>query len=206
MNNGEKLTIIITGPSGVGKDTVAELLLADPSLVIARVIRHTNRDPRKGEEGVTHRFVSTEKFQQLASEGAFIEWNQTGGHFYGTSFDSCKSALEQYRRVILAVGVLSALKMKSVAEAQIGKTLMVFLSPVSKQLLFSEAGIVSAIEVLKRRIKNRSSLESESEIADRMKTAKEDLWRARLFANIIVCEEGQSKATAGEVKKLILEQ
>lgn len=206
MNNGEKLTVIITGPSGVGKDTIAELLLSDASLSIARVLRHTNRNARKGEDGVTHRFVSTEKFLQLVSEGAFIEWNQTGVHYYGTSFSSYKSALDQNQRVVLAVGVLSALKLKDAAEAQIGKTLMAFLSPVKRQDLFSGDGIAGAIEALKRRIKNRSSLESETEIADRIKTAREDLWRARLFANIIACEDGRVQETAAEVKKLILEQ
>lgn len=203
----KKLAVIITGPSGVGKDTIIESLLADASLEAVRALRHTNRQPRSGEEfGSTHCFVSTDKFQQLVSENAFIEWNQIGSHLYGTTFDSFNDALRKGRLVLLDVGVISALNTHRSAAIQRCKVLMVFLSPVEKSILFSQGGIDVAVGVLRRRIERRVSGEHAAEIADRLEKGKEDLWRARLFANIVTCGEGLVEESVSEVKKIILEQ
>lgn len=203
----KKLAVIITGPSGVGKDTIIESLLADLSLGAVRVLRHTNRQPRSREKfGSTHCFVSTDAFQRLVFENAFIEWNQSGSNFYGTTLDSFNDALQKGWLVLLDVGVISALNIQRSVMIQCCKVLMIFLSPVEKSILFSREGIDIATSVLRRRIKGRSSGEQSAEIADRLEKGKEDLWYARLFANIVTCGEGLVGESVSEVKKIILEQ
>ena len=202
----KKLAVIITGPSGVGKDTIIESLLADASIEAVRALRHTSRQSRSGEEsGSTHCFVSTEKFQQLVSDNAFIEWNQSGSHLYGTTYDSFNDALRNSRLVLLDVGVVSALNIQRSATIQRCKVLMIFLSPVEKSVLFSQGGIDAAVGVLRRRIEGRSSGELVAEIADRLEKGREDLWRARLFANIVTCKEGLVEESVSEVKRIISE-
>lgn len=76
--------IILSGPSGVGKTTTTDHLLARLSL-LTRVITTTTRRPRAGERhGIHYFFVSHEAFAQLAAAHAFLEVNNFGGQSYGT--------------------------------------------------------------------------------------------------------------------------
>src|SRR5437763_177518 len=76
--------LVLTGPSGSGKDTViADLLKHDPR--IKRVITTTSRQMRAQEkEGEPYHFVVREKFEQMIAEEAFLEWVEFRGELYGT--------------------------------------------------------------------------------------------------------------------------
>lgn len=206
MTDHQKLTVIITGPSGVGKGTVISTLLSDPLLKIQRVPRHTTRVQRPDEkEGATHCFVSPETFRQLVSVSAFLEQRQVGNHFYGTVVDSYRNTLDRVEIALLDVGVSSALQLQAVAEIQTGKVLTVFLSPVEKAVLSSDEGLTQALALLEKRIRGRSMISTE-ELADRLKEGKEDWERSHLFTNIVVCREGFVQEAVDEIKKLILGQ
>ncbi len=86
----ERKLIVLSGPSGCGKDTVLRKLREiDGS--IAPNISYTTRKPRPGElDGVNYHFVSKEVFKENINKGMMLEYNEYSGNMYGT----CRSAIE----------------------------------------------------------------------------------------------------------------
>src|SRR5262245_21154814 len=77
--------IVVSGPSGVGKTTVVEELLKDPSLRLRRAITATTRDKRPGEkEDRDYHFWSRERFQKEDKDGRMLESASYDDNFYGT--------------------------------------------------------------------------------------------------------------------------
>ena len=78
--------VVISGPSGVGKGTLAQKLFDAHPGVFAPTVSHTTRAPRSGEvEGVSYYFISVTEFELLISQNAFVEYTCFSGHYYGTS-------------------------------------------------------------------------------------------------------------------------
>ena len=79
------LLVIISAPSGAGKTTLIQrLLAADSNCTFS--ISHTTREPRQGEtNGVHYHFVSDSEFDRMIAVGEFAEWALVHGHRYGTS-------------------------------------------------------------------------------------------------------------------------
>ncbi|MGO1247684.1 MAG: guanylate kinase [Oceanisphaera sp.] len=79
---------IISSPSGAGKSSLIQALLARPSAdgKLQVSVSHTTRDVRPGEEnGIHYHFVDRDEFNVLAKRGAFYEWAQVFNNYYGTS-------------------------------------------------------------------------------------------------------------------------
>jgi len=85
------LLIVISGPSGVGKDTlIRRLLELDTNLVYS--VSGTTRQPRPGERpDENYTFLTREQFEALVAKGAFLEHANYNGHLYGTFRDREKS-------------------------------------------------------------------------------------------------------------------
>ena len=77
--------VVISGPSGVGKNTVVrEVLQKAHALPLHQLITYTTRAPRnKEEEGKDYHFVTEEEFHRLRERNFFLEWAQVHGNFYG---------------------------------------------------------------------------------------------------------------------------
>src|SRR5947208_2897640 len=76
--------VILSGPSGVGKDTVLDAWRKSNPRV-QRVVSYTTRAPRNGEvQGVDYHFVTSQRFQELIDEGAFLEHKHVHGNYYAT--------------------------------------------------------------------------------------------------------------------------
>src|SRR3990167_4898025 len=107
------LLFIVSAPSGTGKTTLVERLVqVVPSLTMSR--SYTSRPARAGEQdGVDYNFISRERFDAMARDGAFLEWADVFGHCYGTSADDTDALLSSGQDVVLVIDVQGARQVRS---------------------------------------------------------------------------------------------
>ncbi len=155
--------IVITGPSGVGKGTVVQLLLAlVPKLT--KSVSVTTREPRQSEaEGVDYFFRSASQFEEMIAQNKFMEWAEFGGNLYGTPKAWVTQEIRAGRDVILEIEVQGAKQIKE----KFPEAVLIFLSPPS-------------FEALKRRLKTRAT-ETPMKMALRLTKARQELRERRLF-------------------------
>ena len=94
---------IVTAPSGAGKTSLVEALIA-ATPDVTRSVSHTTRAPRPGEQdGVDYHFTGRERFLSLIDSGDFLEHAEVFGNLYGTSRSTVEQALAAGRDVILVI-------------------------------------------------------------------------------------------------------
>jgi guanylate kinase len=124
--------IVLTGPSGVGKDTVLhELFDLDPAL--AYCVSYTTRPPRPGEtEGVSYFFVDEATFRAMIDRDEFFEWSTVYGELKGRTFETVNNAIASGRDTVIKIDVQGADKVR----ARIGDSgTYVYLLPPSMEAL-----------------------------------------------------------------------
>ncbi len=155
--------IVVTGPSGVGKNTVVEQVL-DNVDGIAHSISITTRDKRPGEqEGKDYFFRTRAEFEKLIAQNEFLEWAEFAGCLYGTPKAWVKEQIENGLDVILEIEVQGAMQIAK----QCPESVLVFLSPPS-------------FDALKERLNGRAT-ETPEKIAVRLEKAKNELTQRHLF-------------------------
>ncbi len=130
--------LLISAPSGGGKTTVCQQLLATvPGLT--RVVTCTTRPRRPGEtDGVDYHFLGLEEFERRVAAGEFLEHAQVYGNRYGTLRNEVTARLRSGRDVLLTVDVQGAASIRehAAADAELGAALVtVFLTPPSVEVL-----------------------------------------------------------------------
>jgi len=177
------MIIVISGPSGVGKNTVIKKLLGkDPCLV--RSISCTTRKPRKGEkDGKDYYFIDEGKFFKLVEENKLAEFAFVHGNYYGTPVKNLTKGKENKEDIVLQIDVQGAKKIKN----QFPEALLIFLLPPSTKTLY-------------RRLLTRGT-ETEEEQEKRLGRAKEEV-KERIFYDYIVVNDDLEKTT-NEVEKII---
>jgi len=174
---------VLSGPSGVGKGTVvAKVRQLHPHIWVS--VSCTTRRPRPGEsEGVEYRFVSRERFEQLAAAGELLEWAEFAGNFYGTPRGPVLERLAAGVPTLLEIELQGARQVReAMPEAQ-----FVFLAPPS----FDELG---------RRLGGRGT-EDPATIATRLQRARVEMAAADEFDQVVV--NGDVEAAASELVRLI---
>jgi guanylate kinase len=158
------LLIVVSAPSGGGKTTLCDLLLAKcPN--ITRAITCTTRKPREGErDGVDYFFLDRETFQSKVAAGEFLEHATVYENFYGNLKSEVLNKLHSGKHVLLNIDVQGAASIRDAAKSvkELRDSLVsVFLTPAT----FNE---------LESRLRKRGS-ESEETLARRLKEAKVEL-------------------------------
>jgi len=123
--------IVISGPSGVGKDTVLqELFRIAPWLRYS--ISYTTRPRRPGEvDGVSYSFVSEAEFLALRDRHELLEWAQVHGHWYGTSEMRVRASLDRGDDIVLKIDVQGAASIRP----RVRGAVFIFLLPPSPEEL-----------------------------------------------------------------------
>lgn len=122
---------IVSAPSGAGKTSLVNALL--PTLPSVKVsISHTTRAQRPGEcDGVNYHFVGQETFQRMIGEGAFLEYAEVFGNFYGTSQQWVRKTLATGCDVILEIDWQGAQQIRRLMP----EALSIFILPPSRAAL-----------------------------------------------------------------------
>jgi guanylate kinase len=177
------LLIVISGPSGVGKDTlIARLLDLDHNLLYS--VSCTTRPPRPGEvDGVNYTFVARERFEELLSQGAFLEHATYHGNLYGTLRDRVERGRDTGRDVVLKIEVNGA---EQVRERE-PQALFIFIAPPSTD------------ELVRRQVQRNS--ETAQEMASRLKIAEREMTFAAHYDKVVTND--QLERTAAEVLQII---
>ena len=128
------MLVIVSGPSGVGKDSVIDALQAEPRVPDYHyVVTCTTRPRRSYEiEGVHYRFLGLDGFMALRDAGELLEANEVHGNWYGTPRDDVRRALRSGHDVILKIDVQGAAEVKN----RVPEALLIFLVPPSLEDLF----------------------------------------------------------------------
>ena len=121
------LLIVISGPSGVGKDTILRRLFQlAPELKYS--VSYTTRPPRPGEiDGQSYTFVTEDEFKRLIEAKEFLEWAQVYDQYYGTSRKRVEDALARGEDIILKIDVQGAAFVKK----RKPDALFIFITPPS---------------------------------------------------------------------------
>src|SRR5688500_16892435 len=126
MSSDAPLLLIVSSPSGAGKTTLTNRLLAsEKGLVFS--ISHTTRKPRAGEvDGREYHFVDRPDFERRITTGEFLEWAEVHGNLYGTARSEIERA-RGARGLIFDVDYQGARQIKSADPAAVA----VFILPPS---------------------------------------------------------------------------
>lgn len=179
------LLVVISGPSGVGKDSVLKNMRAR-DLPFHFVVTATSRPQRQGEaEGVDYFFVSKDDFEQMIERGALIEHALVYNEYKGIPKEQVQRALASGRDVIMRIDVQGAATIRSLYP----EALLIYLS-------------TSTEEELVQRLKDRQT-ESPEKLALRLATAREELEQVELFDYYVINAEGQLDQTVDTIEAII---
>ena len=151
---------VISGPSGVGKGTLLNLVMQDdPALALS--VSCTTRSPRAGEvDGKSYFFLSKKEFRKRRKEGGFLEWDKHFKNFYGTPKSFVLEQLKTHS-VVLEIDVKGAMQVKEALKGSGVEPVLIMITPPSEE------------ELLKR-LSDRAS-ESKKTLKKRLERAKYEL-------------------------------
>jgi len=179
------LLIVLSGPSGVGKDTVLNRMkgLEVPFHYMVTV---TTRPRRTGEShGVNYYFLSEVEFQKMLKQGELLEWAKVYGHWYGVPKQPVKQALERGEDVLVKVDVQGAATIKKLLPGAV----LIFLASLSME---------EQVERLRER-----QTESAAERQLRIETVREEMNYLPLFDYVVVNRQDEIDAAVAQIRAIV---
>ena len=175
--------VVVSGPSGVGKDTIINIITSQSSFT--KFPTCTTRAPRPGEiNGVHYHFVDEEMFTNLWHRGDLLDHVVITGHHYGLPIERLGRSLEGGQDIIVHLVTGSAFLLKRI----IPDAVMVFVMPPSQE------------EILKR-MRGRGM--TEEQIAHRLHDDPTTLQAARLYDFVVVNHDGEEQETAERILEFV---
>lgn len=185
VKSSQPLLIVLSGPSGVGKDAVLARMrkLGRP---FHYVVTATTR-PRRAREknGVDYHFLSPKEFQEMIDKHQFLEWANVYGNYYGVPKDEITSALSKGVDAIVKVDVQGAATIRKI----LPQAVLIFLMPPS-------------MEALQKRLKRRHS-ESPEDLALRLEKAKDEMESLPLFDYVITSHQNRLDEVVSQIDAII---
>jgi len=165
------LLFIVSAPSGTGKTTLVERLVqVVPNLHMSR--SYTSRQARPGEQdGVDYNFISRDRFEEMARDGAFLEWADVFGNYYGTGAADTEVELGRGRDVVLVIDVQGTRQVRSRGMETVG----IFVLPPSAA-------------VLEQRLRGRSK-DTEEQIRKRLEIACREVGEFAKYEYLVINDE-----------------
>jgi len=179
------LLVVLSGPSGVGKDAVLARMkkLGRP---FHYVITATTRPKRAGEKnGVDYHFLSRKEFQQMIDKHQFLEWANVYGNYYGVPKDEITSALSKGVDAVVKVDVQGAATIKKI----LPQAVFIFLMSPS-------------VEELEKRLRKRRS-ESSPDLALRLERAKGEIKSLPLFDYVITSRQNKLDEVVSQIDAIV---
>ncbi|MBR3788388.1 MAG: guanylate kinase [Clostridia bacterium] len=169
--NKKGTLILFSGPSGVGKDTVLEVVL-NKNKDLQKSISLTTREIRENEiDGKDYYFISQSAFEDMVKNNEVLEFAQYGKNFYGTPKAPIDKWLNEGKTIILKIEVQGAKKIKELYPDAVG----IFIMPPS-------------MDELEKRLRIRGT-ETEDDIKRRLDIAKSEIEKSADYDYLVVNDE-----------------
>lgn len=176
---------VLSGPSGVGKNTLADRLCSQGRAT--RAVTATTRPPKPGEvDGKDYLFVPEEQFRRWIENGSVLEYTNYVGHYYGTPLASVNDAARSGLPVILTIDVDGGLQIKH----RWSDATLIFIRPPSE-------------EELARRLRARQRDET-GDIVQRLRRAQEEYGYADAYDFCVVNDDLDTAAE--EIAQIMAER
>ncbi|HEX2912837.1 MAG TPA: guanylate kinase [Chloroflexia bacterium] len=180
------LLLVISGPSGVGKDVILARM-KERGLPFHYAVTATTRPKRDYEiEGVHYYFKTVEEFQQMIDEGELLENATVYGHYYGPPKAGVREALKRGEDVVLKIDVQGAAHVK----LKVSNAVFIFIAPGS-------------YEELILRLKNRGTETPES-LALRLATYEKEMRAAASFDYMVINRDGKLDETVDAIMAILI--
>lgn len=179
------LLIVLSGPSGAGKDAVLQRMkaLGWPLKFVTTV---TTRPKRSQEiDDVDYHFVSSERFHEMVAQNELLEWANVYSHWYGVPKQPVKAALKMGQDIIVKTDVQGAATIKRL----LPQAILVFLMP-------------PAMEELTTRLSERQT-ESPGDLALRREKAAGEMEQLPMFDYVVLNKQGEIDQAVSDIKSII---
>ena len=179
------LLVVISGPSGVGKDAVLTRM-KDEGLAAHFTVTVTTRPKRKYEvDGIDYIFVTRDGFQQMIDKGELLEYAEVYGNLNGVPQDQVTDAINSGRDVLVKVDVKGAASIREL----VPEALFIFIAPPS-------------LNELDYRLKQRMT-ESDSALQLRQASARVEMQESAKFDHIVINHTDQIDETVHDIRSII---
>lgn len=181
----QPLLVVISGPSGVGKDSVL-MRMRELGCPFHFVVTANSRPQRPGEiDGVDYHFVTAERFREMIDNDELLEWAEVYGQYKGIPKSEIRQAMASGRDVILRINVDGAATIKRLAP----EAVFIFLAPAS-------------LDELRHRLMLRRT-ESPEEVERRLAMVADELAQLPNFDYVVINHADRLDEAVGQIRAII---